>query len=162
MILGIAIFLTVVFVAYMLLTDRIVGTSFSISDSWYSWKRIKKEWMFIIFLLCISLGLFLVVEQTEWKHLASPWLLVIGASTNWFIGLFGNFKQGWRESMYHNIFSVATFACVHVAFYVEGIKFPLESFLVIAAALAPIKLEKRTTVIEAVGIGLAIMGVYYL
>lgn len=118
--------------------------------------------MFIIFLLCISLGLFLVVEETEWKHLASPWLLVIGASTNWLIGLFANFKQSWKESMYHNIFSVATFALVHIAFYIEGIKFPLESFLLMAAVIAPIKIAQKTTVIEVIGIALAIMGVYYI
>ena len=158
----IAIFLTVVFVAYMILTDRIVGTSFSISDSWYSWKRIKKEWMFIIFLLCISLGLFLIVEETEWKHRASPWLLVIGACTNWLIGLFGNFKQGWRESMYHNIFSVATFACVLIAFAIEGITFPIVGFSIICAALVPIDIAKKTTIIESVGIGLSVAAIFYL
>lgn len=158
----IAIFLAIVFVAYMVLTDRKVGTSYSISDSWYSWKSVKKEWAFIIFLLLISLGLFLVVEEGNWKHLASPWLLVIGASTNWLIGLYANFKQGWRESMYHNIFSVATFACVLIGFALEGITFPLVAFAIICGALVPIDVPKKTTIIESIGIGLSVAAIFYL
>ena len=152
MILGIAIYLTIVFVGYMILTDRKVGTSYSISDSWFSWKTIKKEWMFVIFLLCISIGLFLLVQEADWKHAASPWLLIGGASTNWFIGIFANFRQSWKESMWHNIFSVLTFASVLIAFFIQGITFPLFGFLLTAVPLALIKIEQKTTVIESIGI----------
>lgn len=162
MITGIGIFLVIVFVGYMVLTDKKVGTSFSISNSWNEWRNIKKEWMFILFLLCISIGLFLLVQEYEWKHMASPWLLVVGASTNWFIGIFANFKQSWKDSMYHNIFSVLTFVCVLFAFFIQGITFPLVGFLLTAVPLALIKIEQKTTVVEAIGIGLSIAAIFYL
>lgn len=158
----IAIFLAIVFVAYMVITDRKVGTSFSISDSWFSWRKIKKEWMFIVFLLCISLGLLLITQEYEAKHWLFPWLLIGGASTNWFIGLFANFKQSWKESMYHNIFSVATFACVLIGFALEGITFPLVAFAIICGALVPIDVPKKTTIIESIGVGLSVATIFYL
>lgn len=162
MIIGIGIFLAIVFVTYMVLTDRKVGTTFSISNSWNEWRKIKKEWAFVLFLLCISIGLLLLVQEYDWKHSASPWLLVGGASCAFMIGAFANFRQSWRDSMWHNIFSVLTFASVLIAFFIQGVTFPLFGFLLTAVPLALIKIDQKTTVVEAIGIGLSIAAIFYL
>lgn len=157
-----AIALTIVFPTYMIITDRKVGTSYSISDSWYSWRSVKKSYMFIVFLACVMLGLWFVVDFDGWNNDASPVLLMLGGFMAWMIGVAANFKQTKRIATYHNVFSVLCFTCVLVGFALQGITFPLVSFVIISAALAPIKIDKKTTVIEAIGIGLAIMGVYYI
>jgi hypothetical protein len=158
----IPIFLTLVLIAYMVITDRKVGTAYSISDSFYSWRKVGYSAAFMIFIACIAGGLILTVHYVPWEHTASPILLIIGAFTCFAIGIYANFKQGWRESMGHNIFSASTFALVLISFYVEGVRFPLESFALMSAVILPIDVPKKTTVIEVIGIALAIMGVYYL
>lgn len=157
-----AIALTIVFPAYMIITDRKVGTSYSISDSWYSWRSVKKSYMFIVFLACVMLGLWFVVDFDGWKSDAAPLLLTLGGFFAWMIGVAANFKQTKSIATYHNVFSVLCFACVLVGFAIQGITFPLVGFAIICAALAPIKIEKKTTVIESIGIGLSIAAIYYL
>lgn len=159
----IAIYLTAVFMTYMLLTDRLVGTSSSISASYYAWKKKNYSSAFIIFLTCIAIGLMLITSIYTPKHEVAFNLLLLGGGFSCYcIGIAANFKQGWRESLYHNVFSVITFASVHAAFYVEGIKFPLLSFALLSVVFLLIDVPKKTTIIETVGIGLAIMGVYSL
>lgn len=154
--------LTLVFVAYMIVTDRVAGTSYSISNSYYKWKEKKRSYMFIVFLTCITLGLWYIAGLDIWKNNTAPILIVLGGTLAFAIGIAANFKQNSRIESYHNWFSVLCFACVHIGFYFQEIKFPLECFALCAAALAPIKLSQRTTVIESIGIALAIAAVYYL
>lgn len=162
LILTTAIALTIIFPAYMIITDRKVGTSYSISDSWYSWRSVKKSFMFIIFLACVMLGLWFVVDFDGWKNDTAPLLLALGGFFAWMIGVAANFKQNKSVSRYHVAFSVACFASVLVGFALQGITFPLVSFAIICAALGPVKIEKKTTIIESIGIGLSIAAIYYL
>ena len=158
----IPIYLTLIFVGYMVLTDRIAGTTYSISASFYAWKAKNYSSAFIIFLALISFGLFLVVDYVEWKTTLAPILLIIGAITNYAIGVYANYKQEKAYSTWHNILSALTFLLVHLAFFIEGVRFPMLSFILLAAVFFFIDIDKKTTVIETVGIGLAILGVYYL
>lgn len=159
----IAIVLTIVFIGYMVITDRKVGTAYSISDSWYSWKKVGYSSAFIIFLTCIAVGLLLVTHYYKPKHEAAFNLLLLGGGFSCYgIGIAANFKQSWRDSMFHNIFSIATFLSVHLAFYIEGIQFPLYSFAMLNIIFLLIDVPKKTTIIEVCGIGMAIIGVYYL
>lgn len=158
-----ATFLAIVFVGYMVITDRMVGTSYSISDSWYSWQRKGYSAAFIIFLACIASGLFFITHYYVPEHEAAFNLLLIGGGFSCYcIGIAANFKQGWRESLYHNIFSIATFLSVHMAFFIEGVTFPLYTFLMLSVVFTLIDIPKRTTVIEVCGIALAILGIYFL
>src|SRR5690606_40429057 len=75
------------------------------------------------------------------------------------IGVAADFRKSKRMSTYHNVFSVAGFATVLIGFAINGIIFPLIGFAFTAGPLALIKkLEFRTTVVEAIGIGLATTG----
>lgn len=159
----IATLLTINFVGYMILTDKKVGTAYSISDSWYSWKGIGESRMFIIFLTVIAVGLLLVTHFHKAKHETAFNLLLLGGGfTCYGIGIAANFKTGWRESMYHNIFSALTFGCVLLGFYIEGVQFPLYTFALLSAVFLFIDIPKRTTIIESVGIGVSIISIYYL
>lgn len=155
--------LAINFIGYMILTDKKVGTAYSISDSWYSWKKVGQSRMFIAFLAVITIGLLLVTHFYKAKHETAFNLLLLGGGFACYgIGIAANFKQGWRESLYHNLFSVATFASVLVAFFIEGVRFPLYTFLLLSAVFIQIDIPKRTTIVESVGIALAIIGIYYL
>lgn len=154
--------LTLVFVAYMIVTDRVAGTSYSISNSYYKWKEKKLSGMFIIFLGLIYAGLAMVVASTNWKHDASAYMMLLGGGAAWGIGVYADFRKSQFHQKWHNYFSVACFSLVLFSLYIQGVRFPLEAFLINAAALAPIKLNQRTTVIEAIGISQAISGVFYL
>ena len=158
----VAISLAVVFAGYMIITDKKVGTSYSISDSWYSWKSVGKSYMFIVFLGSITFGLWYLSSWDGWRNHAAPLLIILGGFFAWCIGVAANFKQGWRESVYHNLFSVACFASVLFGFFLQGITFPLWGFLLTAGPLSLIKIDKRTTVVEAIGIGLSIAAIFYL
>lgn len=159
----IPIFLTVVFVAYMIITDKMVGTAYSISDSWYTWKKKNYSSAFIIFLSCIALGVVMAVEHIDFKHeVLTPILLIVGSFCAYGIGIYANFKQTKSYSFGHVLFSTLTFALIHIAWFIEGVKFPLYSFVLIAVVFLFIDVPKRTTVVEVVGIALAIMGMYYL
>src|SRR5690606_10212782 len=89
-------------------------------------------------------------------------LIILGGFFAWCIGVAANFKQGWRESVYHNLFSVACFASVLFGFFLQGITFPLWGFLLTAGPLSLIKIDMRTKVVEAIRIGLSIAAIFYL
>lgn len=160
----IPIFLTVIFISYMIITDKMVGTAYSISDSWYSWKKKGYSAAFVVFLTCIAFGVLLSVEFIEFKkhEVLSPILLIVGSFCAYGIGIYANFKQKKEYSTGHNILSAATFALVHIAWFIEGVRFPLYSFLMMNVVFLFIDVPKRTTIIEVVGIAMAIIGMYYM
>lgn len=156
----IAIALTLVYWAYTIITDKVVGTSYSYSDSWYSWGKVGYSAAFILFLVCIAAGLIFVIHYGQWETYGPPICLIVGTVACYAIGIYANFKQNWKYSLGHNIFSALTFALVHVAWGLDGNWWPLFAYGVICVPLLFAELKQKTTVLEAIGIGLAIMGVY--
>jgi hypothetical protein len=159
----VAIALGVWLIAYTLITDKKVGMARSYSATYHKWKDAGYKWPFLVFLLGIVLGVWYVTAVGEWNGYWSRGLVWSGAVFVGGIGVAADFLKSKRMSTYHNVFSVAGFATVLIGFAINGIIFPLIGFAFTAGSLALIKkLEFRTTVVEAIGIGLATTGIFYL
>ena len=159
----IAIGLTIWFVGYTIITDKKVGMARSYSATYHKWKDVGKPWVFPVFIIGIVLGLWLVTAAPVWNGYWSRGFIWTGGICVGGIGVAADFRKSQRMSRWHNWFSALGFALVLIGFGLNGNWMPLGGFALTAGPLAKIKeFEKRTTVVEANGIGLSILAVFGL
>lgn len=156
----IAIFQLLILFTYLLYTVKTVGVAYSISNTYYKWKEVKRSQLFIWFLGLIMLSMLIAAELINWSH-AWTWLaFVLGSFSVWCVGIYAAFKNSKSENAGHNIASVIAFSLPLISVAFEGFYYSISLFIAAAGLMLACPMENRTWWIETIGILCLIMGVH--
>lgn len=149
--------------AFTKFVDKSIQLPYSMSNSWYALQKVKRNHIFVAFLIGITLSLVAVVSWVPMNDITEL-LFVIGFVSVFCIGIAAEFRKGWRENFYHILFSVGAFVIILSSFWIgEGFPWPLIFYLAVTIPKAIVKdMQNRTWWNESDGIACMIIGVLHL